>query len=61
MARIVEGTVDDFSDGDDFWLNTSQSSLESIWDSSDSDVYAELIEASMSTTGETDEHIRRDS
>lgn len=27
MSRYVEDPVDDFSDGDDFWLNASQPSL----------------------------------
>jgi hypothetical protein len=44
MNCSVEGPVDDFSDGDDFWLN-AKPWLDSIWDNHADDVYAELLEA----------------
>jgi len=44
MICNVEGPVDDFSDGDDFWLDASELSLEVIWDNPEDEVYAELIE-----------------
>ncbi len=44
MRCNVEGPVDDFSDGDDFWLNAGQSSLDSIWDNSEDEINAELLE-----------------
>lgn len=28
----------------DFWLNASESALDSVWDNSEDDVYAELLE-----------------
>ncbi len=28
---------------DDFWLNTSQSSIDSIWDNTEDDIYAQLL------------------
>jgi len=31
------------SNGDDFWLNASGSSLDAIWGNSEDDVYAELL------------------
>ncbi|HEY3039929.1 MAG TPA: hypothetical protein VGJ66_14400 [Pyrinomonadaceae bacterium] len=33
------------SNGDDFWLSASESSLEAIWDNSEDDIYARLLEA----------------
>lgn len=45
--------------GDDFWLNASQPSLDAIWGNSEDNVYADLLETSMSRSGETDEYIRR--
>jgi len=47
MRCGVEGPVDDFSDGDDFWLNASKPSLDSIWDNPDDDIYAELLECDL--------------
>jgi hypothetical protein len=44
MRCNVEGRVDDFSDGDDFWLNVSQRSLDSIWENSEDEIYADLLE-----------------
>jgi hypothetical protein len=44
---------------DDFWLKASEASLNAIWDNPEVDVYAELLEASMITSGGNDEHIRR--
>lgn len=44
MRCNVEGPVGDFSDGDDFWLGASQPSLDAIWNNSEDDVYAELLE-----------------
>ena len=32
------------SNGDDFWLNASEQSIKAIWDNSEDDVYAELLE-----------------
>ena len=49
MRCNAEGPVDDFSDGDDFWLKASELSLESIWDNSEDDVYAELLQREVST------------
>ena len=31
------------SNGNDFWLNASEVSLNAIWDNSEDDVYAELL------------------
>ena len=31
------------SNGDDFWLNASEVSLNAIWDNPEDDVYAELL------------------
>ena len=31
------------SNGDDFWLNASEVSLNAIWDNREDDVYAELL------------------
>lgn len=44
MSRIIEGPVDDVSDGDDFWLKASQPSLDAIWNNSEDDIYADLLE-----------------
>ena len=44
MKCNVEGPVGDFSDGDDFWLNVSQPSLDAIWNNLEDDVYSELLE-----------------
>jgi len=44
---IPEGTevlVTPLIDEPVFWLNASESSLDSIWDNSEDDVYAELLE-----------------
>jgi hypothetical protein len=44
---VPDGTevlVTILSNGDDFWLNASESSLNAIWDSPEDDVYAELLE-----------------
>ena len=46
-VEIPEGTevlVTPLIDEPDFWLNASESSLDSIWDNSEDDVYAELLE-----------------
>ena len=32
------------SNGDDFWLNASEQSIKAIWDNSEDDVYAALLE-----------------
>ena len=46
MKCSGEGLVGDFSDGD-FWLNISQLSLDPIWDNSEDDIYAELLEEAV--------------
>jgi hypothetical protein len=33
--------VVDASDDDDFWLNASQQSIDSVWDNSEDDIYVE--------------------
>ena len=47
-VEIPEGTevlVTPLIDGEDFfWLKAAESSLDSIWDNSEDDVYAELLE-----------------
>ena len=46
-VEIPEGTevlVTPLIDESDFWLHASESSLDSIWDNSEDDVYAELLE-----------------
>jgi hypothetical protein len=46
-VEIPEGTevlVTPLIDEPDFWLKTSESSLDSVWDNSEDDVYAELLE-----------------
>jgi predicted DNA-binding antitoxin AbrB/MazE fold protein len=43
---IPEGTeiLVTISTNGEFWLNASQSSLDSIWNNAEDDVYAELLE-----------------
>ena len=44
---VPDGTevlVTILSNGDDFWFNASEPSLNAIWDNSEDDVYAELLE-----------------
>jgi predicted DNA-binding antitoxin AbrB/MazE fold protein len=44
---IPDGTevlVTVLSSDDDFWLRASEPSLKAIWDNSEDDVYAELLE-----------------
>jgi predicted DNA-binding antitoxin AbrB/MazE fold protein len=46
-VEIPEGTevlITPLIDEPNFWLNASASSLDSIWDNSEDDVYAELLE-----------------
>jgi hypothetical protein len=46
-VEIPEGTevlVTPLVDEPDFWLNAGESSLAAIWDNSEDDVYAELLE-----------------
>ena len=46
-VEIPEGTevlVTPLIDEPDFWLNASESSLDSIWDNSEDNVYAKLLE-----------------
>jgi hypothetical protein len=46
-VEIPEGTellVTPLTDEPDFWLKVSESSLDSVWDNSGDDVYAELLE-----------------
>lgn len=46
-VEIPEGTevlVTPLVDEPDFWLKVSESSLDSVWDNSEDDVYAELLE-----------------
>ena len=59
---VPDGTevlVTVLSNGDDFWLKASEPSLKAIWDNPEDDVYAELLEASMITSGGNDEYLRR--
>ncbi|MGB7924853.1 MAG: antitoxin family protein [Pyrinomonadaceae bacterium] len=45
--ELPEGTevlVTPLVDDPDFWLKASESSLDSVWDDSEDDVYAELLE-----------------
>ena len=45
--HVPDGTevlVTILSNGDDFWLKVSEQSLNAIWDNSEDDVYAELLE-----------------
>ena len=44
---------------DDFWLKASEPSLNAIWDNSEDDIYAELLEVSQPTKVETDERTGR--
>jgi hypothetical protein len=46
---------------EDFWLESSELSLDRIWNNSEDDIYAELLEASMIIGGQNDKHIRRNS
>lgn len=43
MRCNVQGPVDDFFDGDDFWLKACEPSLDHIWDNFEDDIYAELL------------------
>ncbi|HYX71684.1 MAG TPA: antitoxin AF2212-like protein [Nitrososphaera sp.] len=46
-VEIPEGTevlVTPLIDEPDFWLKVSESSLDSVWDNSEDEVYAELLE-----------------
>jgi hypothetical protein len=46
--NVPDGTevlVTILSNGDDFWLNASEPSLNAIWDNPEDDVYAELLRA----------------
>jgi len=46
-VEIPEGTevlVTPLTDDSKFWLNASESSLDSVWDNAEDDVYAELLE-----------------
>ena len=46
-VKIPEGTevlVTPLPDESKFWLNASESSLDSVWDNAEDDVYAELLE-----------------
>jgi hypothetical protein len=47
QVEIPDGTevlVTPLVDEPDFWLDVSESALESVWDNSEDDVYAELLE-----------------
>ena len=46
-VSLPEGTeliVTVVSNGDNFWLNASEPSLQAIWDNPEDDVYGELLE-----------------
>ena len=46
-VEIPEGTevlVTPLTDDSGFWLGVSESSLDSVWDNAEDDVYAELLE-----------------
>ena len=46
-VEIPEGTevlVTPLDNESKFWLNASESSLDSVWDNAEDDVYAELLE-----------------
>jgi hypothetical protein len=46
-VEIPEGTellVTPLTDDSSFWLGTSESSLDAVWDNAEDDVYAELLE-----------------
>ena len=44
MPNGTEVLVTILANGDDLWLNASEQSLNAIWDNSEDDVYAELLE-----------------
>lgn len=44
MPDGTEVLVTVLSNGDDFWLNASEPSLNAIWDNPEDDIYAELLE-----------------
>jgi len=44
MPDGTEVLVTALSNGDDFWLAASESSLSAIWNNPEDDVYAELLE-----------------
>lgn len=47
IVEIPEGTellVTPLVEEPEFWLNASESSLNSVWDNSEDDVFAELLE-----------------
>jgi hypothetical protein len=47
QVEIPDGTevlVTPLIDEPEFWLKASESSLDSVWDNSEDDVYAELLE-----------------
>lgn len=35
------------TDGDEFWLKASETSLNFVWDNSDDDIYAQLLECDV--------------
>jgi hypothetical protein len=44
---VPDGTevlVTVLSNGDDFWLGASESSLSAVWDNPEDDIYAELLQ-----------------
>jgi predicted DNA-binding antitoxin AbrB/MazE fold protein len=44
---VPDGTqvlVTVLSNGDDFWLNASEASLKAVWDNTEDDIYAELLQ-----------------
>ena len=46
-VEIPEGTevlITPLADEHDFWLKASESSLDSVWDNAEDEVYAELLE-----------------
>ena len=45
------------SNDNDFWLNASQPSLDAIWDNSEDDIYAELLDVDQTVKEGIDEHI----
>jgi hypothetical protein len=47
-VEIPEGTevlITPLTEDANFWLKASESSLDSVWDNAEDDVYAELVEA----------------
>ncbi|HXI25764.1 MAG TPA: hypothetical protein VNG71_18040 [Pyrinomonadaceae bacterium] len=44
LCRKAELIVTVVSNGDNFWLNAGEPSLEAIWDNPEDDVYGELLE-----------------